>query len=43
MHWYETTSRILLILSIVNFALAAPVAVRDIHEVRVDMVGVSKN
>ncbi|KAI0277624.1 hypothetical protein BGY98DRAFT_1097311 [Russula aff. rugulosa BPL654] len=34
MHWYETTSRILLILSIVNFALAAPVAVRDIHELQ---------
>jgi hypothetical protein len=46
MRWYETSSRILLILSVVNFALAAPVAVRNIHEVlqvRVDMADVAKD
>jgi hypothetical protein len=43
MRWCETTSRILLILSIVNFALAAPVAVREIHEVRVNMADVAKD
>lgn len=43
MRWYETTSRILLILSVINFAFAAPVAVRDIHEVRVDTADVAKD
>lgn len=42
MRWHETTSRILLILCVANFALAAPVAVRDIHEVRLDMTDVAK-
>jgi hypothetical protein len=43
MRWHETTSRILLILCVANFALSAPVAERDIHEVRVDMADVAKD
>lgn len=43
MRWYEISSRILLILSVVNFALAAPVAIRDIHGVRVDMADIAKD
>jgi hypothetical protein len=42
MRRYETTSRIFLILSVVNFALAAPVAVRGIYEVGFDMLDVTK-
>src|SRR5258707_13689961 len=42
MRRYVIASRILLILFVVNFALAAPVAVRGIHEVRVDMTDVTE-
>jgi hypothetical protein len=41
MRRYETASWILLILSVVNFALVAPVAAQDIHEVPVDVLGVT--
>jgi hypothetical protein len=34
---------ILLVLSVINFALAAPVLVRGIREVRVDVVDVAEN
>jgi hypothetical protein len=42
MRWHKIASQILLILSIFNFVLAAPVAVREINEVRVDAVDVAK-
>jgi len=40
MRLYETFSRILLIFLVASFALAAPVAVRGMHEVRVNVVDV---
>ena len=42
MRRHKTASQILLILSISNFVLAAPVAVREINEVCVNAVGVAK-
>ena len=44
MRWYKTISRILLVLSVANFALAAPIALRDAHDVRAaDMADVAKD
>jgi hypothetical protein len=37
MRWYQTLARVLLMLSVIDFALAAPVAVQE-HEVRVSVV-----
>jgi hypothetical protein len=42
MRRHETASQILLILSIFNFVLAAPVAVREINEVRANAVDTAK-
>ncbi|KAI0273910.1 hypothetical protein BGY98DRAFT_106947 [Russula aff. rugulosa BPL654] len=41
MRWLEIASQILLILSIFNIVLAAPVAVREINEGRVNAVDVA--
>src|SRR5258708_6287887 len=43
MRRYKTVAHILLTLSAINFAFAAPVALRGIHEVRVDVVDPSKD
>jgi hypothetical protein len=43
MRRYKTVARILLTLSAINFAFAAPVALRGIHEVCVDVVDPSKD
>ena len=40
---YMTIARILLFLSIVRFGFAAPVAVREVHEVHVNVVDVAKD
>jgi len=42
MRWYRILTRIVPILSVVDFALAAPVVVRE-HEVRVSVVGAAKD
>jgi hypothetical protein len=42
MRWYKTLARVLLMLSVIDFALAAPVAVRE-HEVRVSVVDAAKD
>jgi hypothetical protein len=43
MRWHKTLARILPILSIVNFVLAVPVAVRNTHELRVDAVNATED
>jgi hypothetical protein len=43
MHRYMTFARIFLILSIINFARAAPVVVRRVHEVHVNVVDVAED
>ena len=43
MRQYLIASRIHLMLSVINFALAAPLVMRGRHEVRVDMVDVAKD
>src|SRR6266852_2036509 len=42
MRWHKIASRILPILPIFNFVLAAPVAVREINEVRVNAAEAAK-
>lgn len=42
MRWYKTLAQILLILSVIDFALAAPVVVQE-HEARVSVVDVAKD
>jgi len=43
MRQYLIVSRIYLILSIINFALAVPLVTRERHEVRVDVVDIAKD
>jgi hypothetical protein len=43
MRQYLIVSRIYLILSVINFALAAPLVIRERHEARVKMVDVTKD
>jgi hypothetical protein len=43
MRRYRTSSWILLIHSIINFTLAVPVTVRDIHGVRINVVDAAKD
>jgi hypothetical protein len=43
MRQYLIVSRIYFILSVINFALAAPLVIRETHEVRVDVVNVAKD
>jgi hypothetical protein len=43
MRQYLIVSRIYFILSVINFALAAPLVIRETHEVRIDVVNVAKD
>jgi hypothetical protein len=43
MYRFKTGVRILLVLIVINFALAAPIGVREISEVRVDVVDVARD
>jgi hypothetical protein len=42
MRWYKILARILLMLSVIDFALAAPVVIQE-HEVRVNVVDAAKD
>jgi hypothetical protein len=43
MHWYDIVSRILVILSIIDFALATPVLVQEKRQAGVDVVHIHKD